>query len=201
MGRPAADHRRATAERNVAAILDATERLLARRTALSMAALATEAGLSRVTLYAHFAGLPQVVEATVERAVAGAMAAIEASDAGAGPADEALERLLAASWAELARQDAIARAAAEHVPPERLRRSHEPLLSALRDLVQRGQRTGAFRADLPADWLVTTFYALLHAAADHARAHRVKRSDALDMLRTTLRDVFSPRDALSAPKG
>ena len=57
------DHRRATAERNAAAILDATERLLAQHAPLSMAAIATEAGVSRPTLYAHHKTLGDVVEA------------------------------------------------------------------------------------------------------------------------------------------
>jgi AcrR family transcriptional regulator len=46
------DHRRATADRNAAAILDATERLLERGAALNMRAIAAEAGVSRPTLYA-----------------------------------------------------------------------------------------------------------------------------------------------------
>jgi hypothetical protein len=45
------DHRRATAERNPEPILDATERLLARHTPVSISAVPkTEAGLSSPTL-------------------------------------------------------------------------------------------------------------------------------------------------------
>ncbi len=50
----AIDHRRATAERNVQAILDSAEQLLERREPVSIAAVATHAGVSRVTVYAHF---------------------------------------------------------------------------------------------------------------------------------------------------
>ena len=49
------DHRRATAERNVEAILDAAESLLGDGEATSIAAVAGRAGVSRVTVYAHFA--------------------------------------------------------------------------------------------------------------------------------------------------
>jgi hypothetical protein len=41
MARPAIDHRRTTAERNLGAILDATERLLARHAPVSTSAVAT----------------------------------------------------------------------------------------------------------------------------------------------------------------
>ncbi len=49
----AADHRRATAERNVAAILDATGELLSQAGPARFAAVAAGAGVSRVTVYAQ----------------------------------------------------------------------------------------------------------------------------------------------------
>jgi len=45
-----ADHQRAIAQRNVDAILDAAEDLLARRAHTTMSAVAKQAGVSRVTL-------------------------------------------------------------------------------------------------------------------------------------------------------
>ena len=187
---PAVDHRRATAERNSAAILDAAEQLLAEGSSLTVAAVASRAGVSRVTLYAHFASLPELVEAVVERAIAGSMAAIDSARPGDGPAGEALSRVSDAAWGQLAHQDAVARAAAEHVPPDRLRRLHHPLMTLVSELVVRGQRDGDLRTDLPADWIVSMYYALLHAAADHARAHGVDRGRVGEMLAVTLRDVL-----------
>ncbi len=185
------DHRRAIAERNFAAILDATQRLLARRITLNMAAVAAEAGLSRATLYAHFKTLSHVVEAAVERAVNASLSAIEAAEIDTGPADEALHRMISASWSQLASGDELAHAAAEYLSTEHLSRTHAPLMAHLRKLVDRGQGDGTFRTDLPADWLVTTFYALVHGANDHARAHRIKRSQALRMLEATMSDLFA----------
>jgi AcrR family transcriptional regulator len=191
MGQPAEDHRRVTAERNVATILDATERLLQQRTSLSIAAVAAESGLSRVTVYAHFAGLPELVETVVERTVRHASAAIDAAEPDVGPADAALDRVLAAAWTELDRQGAMARASGEHVPSERLRASHHALLSRLQQLIERGQREGVFRADLANDWLVSAFYALLHAAGDDVRAERSTSAQAFERLRVTLDAVMS----------
>jgi TetR/AcrR family transcriptional repressor of mexCD-oprJ operon len=196
MPEPALDHRRATAERNAAAILDATERLLAQRTALSMAAVAGEAGISRQTLYAHHKTLGAVVEAVAERAANGSLAAIEAAEPGVGPADEALDRMLAASWSALAHLDTLSRAAAEHLPSDHLHRTHAPLMAHMHQLVERGQHDGVFRTDLPTDWLVTTFYSLVHGADDHARSHRLERSHVLELLRTTIHDAFAAQQSI-----
>jgi TetR/AcrR family transcriptional regulator, mexCD-oprJ operon repressor len=194
MTEPAVDHRRATAERNAAAILDATERLLTRHSSLSMAAIAGEAGVSRPTLYAHYKTLGAVVEAMAERAVNGSLAAIEAAEPAEGPADEALERMLRASWSALAHLNSLSRAAAEHLPADHLHRTHAPLMAHMQDLVERGQCDGTFRTDLPADWLVTTFYSLVHGADDHARTRGVDRAQTLVMLTRTIRDAFGIRD-------
>jgi hypothetical protein len=121
------------------------------------------------------------------------MAALAAADVQAGPAPEALDRLLVAGWRELDHHAAVARAATEHLPPDRLRRSHERFLGVLEGLVARGREEGSFRTDLPASWLVTTAFALVHAAGDDVRAGRFDADAALAALRTTMRDVFGGR--------
>jgi TetR/AcrR family transcriptional regulator, mexCD-oprJ operon repressor len=184
------DHRRAIAERNLEAILDAAERLLQAGAQASIAAVAAEAGVSRVTVYAHFATREDLLEAVAERAVRGASAALERAEPASGPPGEALERLIAASWRELDRHDALVRATAQQLPAEARRRSHETYLDAIGRLVERGRREGAFRKDLPAGWLVTCLHALVHAAADDVRAERLEPDAALAALQTTVRDVF-----------
>jgi AcrR family transcriptional regulator len=184
------DHRRATAERNVEAILAAAEHLLERGADASIAGVAAESGVSRVTVYAHFATRTALLEAVVERAVRGAGASIHAAHPADGRPDAALERVIAASWRELDRHQEIARAAAAQLSPTALRRSHESALHPLHELVERGQRDGVFRTDLPADWLVATFHSLIHAAADEVRAGRLDADEAPGVLTTTLRSVF-----------
>lgn len=187
------DHRRAIADRNRTAILDATERLLAERTALSMAAVASAAGVSRPTLYAHFKTLGDVVEAGVARAVEDSMAAIAAADPQAGPADAALERMIETSWTRLAGFEAFARGAAEYLSVESLHRSHAPLMALTLSVIERGQDEGAFRADLSAQWLVSAYYSLIHAADELVRNGGLARADALAMLKTTIGDLFAAR--------
>ncbi len=59
-------------------------------------------------------------------------------------------------------------------------------------LIERGRREGAFRTDLPPDWLAAMYFTLVHGADGYARGRRVKRERALELLVATVRDVFSP---------
>jgi TetR/AcrR family transcriptional repressor of mexCD-oprJ operon len=193
MSPQAVDHRRATAERNAAAILDATERLVASGATLSMAGVAAEAKVSRPTLYAHFPSLSALVEAAVARVIESSISALQAAQPEVGPADEALQRVLDASWTEIAKQDGLARAAAEHLPAARLHAQHAPLMGHLAELLRRGQREGTIRNDLPVEWLVRSYVALVHAADDYARTRGMKRSEARAHLALTMRDLVAVR--------
>ena len=121
----AADHRRATAERNVAAILDAAAELLSEQGPASIAAVAAQAGVSRVTVYAHFPTWEALLEAVVERAVGHTTAVLTAADLEAGPPMEALRRLIAAGWQAVDRHAATAAAAARWLSAEAMGRSHQ----------------------------------------------------------------------------
>jgi AcrR family transcriptional regulator len=184
------DHRRATAERNVEAILDATEALLARGAAASTSAVAAQAGVSRVTVYAHFATREALLEAVVERVVRRATAAIAAARIETGTPLEALERLVAAAWGELERNRVVAQAASEQLSPAALTRSHEALHEPIAALIRRGQDEGEFRDDLPAGWLVASYFALMHACGEEVRAGRLPEGDAVRTLQATLRGIF-----------
>jgi TetR/AcrR family transcriptional regulator, mexCD-oprJ operon repressor len=192
MAAESVDHRRATAERNVQAILDAAESLLQHGAATSIAAVATRAGVSRVTVYAHFSTREALLEAVVERAVARATVAFEAATSGAASALEALERAIGASWAELDRHTAIAEAAAAQLSPDALRRTHESGYAHARRMFEAGMERGEFRSDVPVDWLLSVYHALLHAAGDDVRAGRIDGATALHALTTTMRAAFAP---------
>ena len=188
----AVDHRRAIADRNRAAILDAAERLLSSRQPLNMAALAAEAGISRPTLYAHFKTLPEVVEATAERVVVNTMATMEVAEPEEGPADEALMRMIDVSWERLAGVEELTRGAAEYLPVDHVHRTHAPLIMITLGVIERGQRDGVFRDDLPAVWLVRAYYALIHAADEMARGKEPGRKQSLAILKTSVHDLLTP---------
>jgi AcrR family transcriptional regulator len=191
------DFRQAIAERNVEAILDATQRLLERREQPNISSVAAEAGVSRPTVYAHFPDRPRLLEALVERAVRHTMATIESAEPDRGPAGDALQRLLAASWEELARNEDIARGAAAELSADAMRRAHHAARAAIRELVERGRREGTFRTDVTTDWLVTSALALIHAAAEEVRAGALDSDAALHALSLTLTDLYAgPRSSL-----
>ena len=184
------DHRRALAERNAAGILDAVERLLARGGTLNMAAVAAEAGVSRPTLYAHYGTINHLVEAVVERYVTRSTTAFAAARTEDGPADEALERLLEASWGRLADFHGLLRVATEHLTPAVVQRTHHTMMAPLDALIERGRGEGRFRTDVPAGWLQTMYFQLVHGAAEYAAREGVPRDEALAWLRATARSVY-----------
>lgn len=190
----ATDSRRVTAEHNLQAILDAAERLLEAGEQPSISAVASEAGVSRPTVYAHFPDRRLLLQALVERTVKHAMAAIEAAEPDRGPAAEALQRLIASSWQQLAGHDEIARAAARELSADAMRQSHASARDTIRKLIQRGRKDGSFRTDVPVGWLVTALLALMHATAEEVRTGELNPQTAPKTLSLTIADLLRRRE-------
>jgi TetR/AcrR family transcriptional regulator, mexCD-oprJ operon repressor len=190
----APDRRRVIADRNVQAILDAAEELLQAHAPVTIAAVATQAGVSRVTVYAHFPTGEALLEAVVERAVAHATAALAAAEPQAGPPGAALARLVAEGWRELGRNAAIAEAAAARLSADAMARAHHGARHQVAELLGRGRRDGSFRIDVPESWLVTCCFALFHSCADEVRAGRLDPADAERVLTVTITDLFTGND-------
>jgi AcrR family transcriptional regulator len=151
-----------------------------------MSDIARAAGVSRVTLYAHFPSREALLDAVLELAVTEANAALDTDDRSDLPAREALVRLLHSSWRILDRHGSLRAAVTQGLPETRVREQHERVLDRVRALIVRGQREGAFRTDLPRDWLVTVMYSLLHATADEVLAGRLDPGEAPDVLEATV---------------
>jgi TetR/AcrR family transcriptional regulator, mexCD-oprJ operon repressor len=62
----------------------------------------------------------------------------------------------------------------------------------VQSLIGRGQAAGTFRSDLPRQWLITTAFSLMHAAAEEAAAGRVTADDAPRLITATLLAAFTP---------
>ena len=184
-------YHREVSSRNVEAILDAAEELLRQEGHATISAVAAAAGVSRVTVYAHFPTWEALLEAAVERAVQRVMAALEEAHPEDGPPVEALERVLARGWQHLAGYQAMAEAVAELLTPEAVTRTHQAAHRTIASLLARGQADGSFRTDLPADWLVHATIALIHTCNDGVRAGRIDPGDALRILTTSIRDLFT----------
>jgi TetR/AcrR family transcriptional repressor of mexCD-oprJ operon len=191
MARPetVVDARRAVAERNIEAILNGAERLLLAGKVLNFSAIATEAGVSRPTVYAHFAVRLQLIGALVERSVGKATEAMRSAEPERGPADDAMRRVIAIGWEHVARHQAIARAAIGELSMDALHDHHRQAEAVLERLIERGQSEGAFRDDLPASWLAVSCLAVIHAAAAAVGSGQMRSEAAVGALTTTVVDL------------
>ncbi len=190
----AADRRKVAAERNVEAILDAAQDLLARTGLASVSAVAAQAGVSRVTVYAHFPTPEALMEAVVTRAVGRTAAVMAVVQPDQGPALAALDRLLAAGWRELDSYGAVASVALSQLSPAALTRTHQVAHEQVMGLIVRGQADGSFRQDMPAGWLVASCFALIHACAEQVCAGGLGPASALAVLTSTVRSVVTAPD-------
>jgi AcrR family transcriptional regulator len=184
------DHRRAAAERSIEAILDAAERLLASGSDASISAVAAAAGVSRVTLYSHFPTRPALLEAVARRVISQAADVIAAANPATGDPADALERLIEAGWDKLDRNLQLFAAGRAELSAEALRHAHGQIDAPILALIKRGRRSGAFRKDVPPTWLLATYYALMHAAADEVNAGRLSRREAATSVKRTITAAF-----------
>jgi AcrR family transcriptional regulator len=191
---PGKVRRRADAERNIAAILDAAIACLSGQPQATMADIARAAGVGRVTLYGHFPSREALVGAALDRAVAEVARASDAVRDGVSadaPADEVLRRHIHSSWDVLDRHRQLFTVAQRVLPPDRVRARHDPAFVHFESLIARGQAEGRFRADLSVDWLLTVVYSLFHAAAEAVNDGRLERARAADVLEATILPVLA----------
>ncbi|MGV9311854.1 TetR/AcrR family transcriptional regulator [Streptomyces sp. NPDC003691] len=191
-GRPApgpsggAARRRADAERSIVSIVAAGLECFREDPNASMTAVARAAGVSRVTLYAHFPSREELFEAVLAYSVSEADRALAAQELDTGPADESMVRMIRSCWRILDQHSHLVTASEGLVGEPRRRRQHRMVLDRVDRLIARGQEEGVFRTDLPRPWLVTVFYSLLHSAAAETTARRLRAKEAAAVLETTL---------------
>ena len=156
--------RRADAERSVAQILDAALDALASDPEANMAEIARRAGVVRATVYVHYPTREALIAAVTERAIADVAQVIDTAEPDRGEPGEALARLIATAWRTMGRFHALV-AINKGLPPDELHAKHGPVLASLEPLIERGQRDGTFRDDVPAAWHLAMILALIHAAS------------------------------------
>jgi TetR/AcrR family transcriptional regulator, mexCD-oprJ operon repressor len=189
--------RRADARRNIETILDAAERCLAADPDASMSDIADEAGLGRVTIYGHFKTRAELIEVVARRVLEDANGVLADVDL-TGEAGDALARLVAASWRVTIRSGSLIVAAEKALPAHVVREVHAgELEDRVRNFLAGAQRVGSFRSDLSTEWLVATFHATLHAAANEIEAGRLDAEEAAGVITATLLGAFrAPVEAL-----
>jgi AcrR family transcriptional regulator len=190
---PTPRRRRADAERSVAAILDAAREALASDPDTSMAEIARRAGVVRATIYVHFPTRTDLLDAVMDHAVAQVAEATRAAEPARGEPVEALERVLRATWRQLAQFDGLLALNTARLSAEELRRRHLPVLDQLEPLIERGQRQGVFRSDLPLAWHLAVIRAIVHTASHESRGGRIPEEQAETAMLTTALNAIATR--------
>jgi TetR/AcrR family transcriptional regulator, mexCD-oprJ operon repressor len=183
--------KRADAQRNIAAIVDAATECLSRDPGASTSEIAKAAGVGRVTLYGHFPSRSDLVDAVFAHAIEGGEAALGQVDLTGDPR-AALARLIESSWHLVDRFRALLVAAQETLPPGRVRELHADPMARVEGLIERGRKEGVFRTDLPTSWLVGSMHSVMHGAADEIHAGRLTPDKAAEYITATVLAAFTP---------
>lgn len=186
--------KRADAQRNIEAILDAALDCLGRSPDASVGEIAQAAGVGRVTLYGHFPSRADLVDAAFVRAIEEGETVLAAVDLSGDPR-AALVRLVEASWMLVNRSRSLLVAAQNTLPPGRIRTLHANPADRVERLLERGQGEGVVRSDLPMSWLVATLQNVMHGAADEIHAGRLSADDAAALISATVLAAFTPPGA------
>jgi AcrR family transcriptional regulator len=136
---PPGRRRRSDARRSIDAILSAARTVLGERPDASMEDIATAAGVTRQTVYAHFPSRDALIAALLHAAGAETLAAIDAARLDIAPPADALRQFLDIGW-ELIRRNPICSVRSTEPPAPANRHPQRP---ARRDHPA-SQRTGDF---------------------------------------------------------
>ena len=187
---PAKTHRRrrADADRSVQAILEAALDALAGDPDVSMAEIARRAGVVRATIYMHFPTREALLDAVMEHATAQVAEATRQAEPERGEPEEALERVLLATWRQLSQFHNILQININRLSAKELHRRHLPITTQIVPLLERGQADGVFRSDVSALWLIAVVRAIVHVASTELQAGRLSE---VEVERTMLTTAFA----------
>lgn len=192
--------RRADAERNINAIVNAAFEALADDPDASMAEIARRAGVVRATIYMHFPTREALLDAVMENAVAQVAEATRGADPRQGEPEAALERVLRATWHKLSDFQTLLAINTSRLSAKELHRRHEPVMTQFVPLIERGQAKGVFRSDVPVSWHLAMIRAIAHAASAEVRAGRIPASDVEQNMLTTALAAVGPSNGEVRPR-
>ena len=177
--------RRADAERNIASIIKAALEALAGDPDASMAEIARRAGVVRATVYMHFPTRESLLDAVMEHATALVADATRGAEPERGEPEEALERVLRATWKQLGQYHGVLALNISRLSAKELHRRHLPVTTQFIPLLERGQAEGVFRSDVSALWLIAVLRAIVHVASTELQAGRLSQADVERTMLTT----------------
>jgi AcrR family transcriptional regulator len=174
---------RSDARRSVEAIIDAARAVLAERPDATMEEIASVAGVTRQTIYAHFPSRDALIAAILEVAGVEILAAMDAADLDSRTPPEALSAFLDIGWQLLRRHyPLLLDSPGAHTLVVKENPQHT-VSTRLEQIIRRGQRTGDFDRALPASWLAAAILGLGHTAAEQVAGRRLTTRRAKATLR------------------
>lgn len=159
---------------------------------MSLEQVAAHAGISRATLYHHFAGRDALLDALTSRSIEEVTRAIETARPDADSATTAMARVLRAAWQVIGHYRGLVIVNPRRLERAELRARLEPALAPVRALIQRGQQGGEFDRELPADWLIGVITDLIHAASRQVSTGAMDAAQAERLLLRTAAAVLAP---------
>ncbi len=174
--------RRSDARRSVDAIIGAARTVLGERPDASMEDVATAAGVTRQTVYAHFPSRDALIAALLQTAGAETLAAFDAARLDTAPPADALRQFLDIGWELIRRNRFLLGPALTRIPVPGGNDPHDAGTARLEQVIRRGQRTGDFDRAFPAAWLAAAIVGLFRAAAEEVATGRLTTSKATAML-------------------
>src|SRR3954447_4461492 len=186
-------HRRADAERNISSIIKAALDALASDPDVGMAEISRGAGVVRATVYMHCPTRESLLDAVMEQAVAQVAEATREAEPTQGEPEEALERVLRATWHKLSDFPPLLPINTSRPSAKELHRRPQPVMTLFVPLIERGQKKGVFRRDLPVSWHLGMIRAVAHTASAELRSGRIDESRVEDALISTAQNAIRPQ--------
>jgi hypothetical protein len=109
-----------------------------------------------------------------------------------GEPEEALERVLRATWHKLSDFHALLAINTSRLSAKELHRRHQPVMTLFVPLIERGQKKGVFRRDVPVSWHLAMVRAIAHAASAEVRTGRIVEADVEPAMLSTVMSALSP---------
>jgi AcrR family transcriptional regulator len=143
-----------------------------------MEEIARAAGVSRQTIYAHYASRDALLLAVTRHVTAEVARELGGLDLDRGSAVDALGRWVDGGWALLERYPVLLTPAILAPTDDDQWGSHEPVIGGLLQLIERGRRRREFDCAMPTTWYVAAIIGLGHAAGQEVTAGRMTPAEA-----------------------